>query len=195
MVERRYLSHNSIDRKQSPPQTRDVNSATNRLLVIFALLTLKLVCSNASATSFESRKHLLRSGIRTATVATNTVLDTNIRFEDEVGNDEHDELQESTVGGSLLSDNERISSPSISQLNWQRKVSYSDDAVTNTDIYSAQTLWYMFETAPHYWSPLQWCLLVTFVMSFSSLSFCVCVVCIIPRCCGQRGTMIYAAML
>ena len=206
MVERHNLSYNNMDRKRSPLQTRGIISANVRLLVIFTLLTLKFVRLNASATSFESRKNQLRSGIRTSRVMS-TSLNTNIRvevddnpFNDDVKDDPsnedgHDELQKSRVESSLITDDEGKVSLRTSQLNWQRKASYSDDTVKNTEIYTAQTLWYMFETAPHYWSPLQWCLFVTFVMLFSSLSFCACVVCIIPRCCGQRGTMIYAAML
>lgn len=58
-----------------------------------------------------------------------------------------------------------------------------------------QTTGNMFSMAPNQWSPLQWCIFALMLLSFSTCFFCWCVACVIPRCCGQKGTLMYSAML
>jgi len=71
----------------------------------------------------------------------------------------------------------------------------SNDNAQNVETYWGNQFLAMFETAPHYWAPMQWFFFAMFVMLSSAISFCFCILCIIPRCCGKTGTIIYASML
>ena len=70
-----------------------------------------------------------------------------------------------------------------------------DDVVRNYEKKAANNTVNMFDTAPHQWSATQWAIFAGMLTLFGICFFCCCVVFIIPRCCGQRGTMIYSAMI
>lgn len=87
--------------------------------------------------------------------------------------------------------------------NWQQeqdeKRRNDDDKVDDDDYQyahqAANTAGNMWTTAPHDWSPTQWAFFSMFLSLISFLCCCWCLICVIPRCCGQRGTMMYSAML
>jgi hypothetical protein len=58
-----------------------------------------------------------------------------------------------------------------------------------------QTTGSMWSLPPNQWSPLQWFFFSVMLFTFGSCFFCWCLACIIPRCCGQKGTLMYSAMM
>ena len=70
-----------------------------------------------------------------------------------------------------------------------------DDFVKRYEAETKSSLWNMFEIAPHYWTPLQWTLF-SLILAFHGVLFaCFCIFCVLPRCCGKTGAMVYASMV
>jgi hypothetical protein len=57
------------------------------------------------------------------------------------------------------------------------------------------TLYGMFSNAPNQWTPLQWVWFTIMLLIFGICFFCWCLMCFIPRYFGQKGTLMYSAML
>lgn len=71
---------------------------------------------------------------------------------------------------------------------------WNDDSVEQVKQEAASNFLSMFEKAPSEWNALQWVFAVLLLSVFGFLYCCWCMLCVVPQCCGRKGTMMYAAM-
>lgn len=106
---------------------------------------------------------------------------------------EHRTLDEEEEEYSYDSEDDDNNANNDDEGDYESKDNNDDDA--NSKWSAKSSAKNMFELAPHQWSPLQWFFFSLMMLAIAMLSCCCCVLCIIPRLCGQKGSMMYAAML